>query len=72
METYAVLVIRSPQQVALYHQRFAQQLQITHPYGRTGAAGRFCPYAGYLLRRRGKGANVTVPFKEEALRERMN
>lgn len=49
------------------HQQFAEQLGIAHPYGRMLA-----PLDGFLstledfFRQGGKGANVTVPFKEEA------
>jgi shikimate dehydrogenase len=67
METYAVFGnpiahSKSP----LIHQQFAKQLQIDHPYGRVLAPWmrlfqRWMPFLP-----RGKGANVTVPFKEEA------
>ncbi|HDG1711211.1 TPA: shikimate dehydrogenase [Kluyvera ascorbata] len=49
------------------HQQFAEQLSITHPYGRMLA-----PLDGFVetletfFKQGGKGANVTVPFKEEA------
>lgn len=49
------------------HQQFAEQLQIDHPYGRMLA-----PLDGFVetletfFQQGGKGANVTVPFKEEA------
>lgn len=49
------------------HQQFAEQLSITHPYGRMLA-----PLDGFVetletfFQQGGKGANVTVPFKEEA------
>ncbi|ROU15653.1 shikimate dehydrogenase [Kluyvera ascorbata] len=49
------------------HQQFAEQLGITHPYGRMLA-----PLDGFVetletfFQQGGKGANVTVPFKEEA------
>ncbi|MBV8042471.1 shikimate dehydrogenase [Pluralibacter sp.] len=68
METYAVFGnpiahSKSP----FIHQCFAQQLKIEHPYGRVLA-----PVDGFLntldafFSQGGKGANVTVPFKEEA------
>lgn len=49
------------------HQQFAEQLGITHPYGRM-----LTPLDGFVetletfFQQGGKGANVTVPFKEEA------
>ena len=49
------------------HQQFAEQLNIAHPYGRMLA-----PLDGFVatleafFQQGGKGANVTVPFKEEA------
>ncbi|MFH0472843.1 shikimate dehydrogenase [Kluyvera ascorbata] len=49
------------------HQQFAEQLGIIHPYGRMLA-----PLDGFVetletfFQQGGKGANVTVPFKEEA------
>nr|WP_318385170.1 shikimate dehydrogenase [uncultured Enterobacter sp.] len=68
MESYAVFGnpiahSKSPS----IHLQFAQQLQIVHPYGRVLA-----PRDGFLnaleafFAEGGKGANITVPFKEEA------
>lgn len=68
METYAVFGnpiahSKSP----LIHRLFAEQLGITHPYGRVLA-----PLDGFIaaldafFQAGGQGANVTVPFKEEA------
>lgn len=49
------------------HQQFAQQLQLTHPYGRMLAPlDDFIPTLNAFFQQGGKGANVTVPFKEEA------
>ncbi|MCS5932464.1 hypothetical protein LNQ03_20270 [Klebsiella pneumoniae subsp. pneumoniae] len=70
METYAVFgnPIAHSKSPAI-HQLFARQLGIAHPlWTCTGAAGRFCLFSESVLCRRRKGANVTVPFKEEALR----
>lgn len=68
METYAVFGnpiahSKSP----LIHRLFAEQLGVTHPYGRVLA-----PLDGFIatldafFQAGGQGANVTVPFKEEA------
>lgn len=68
METYAVFGnpiahSKSP----LIHRLFAGQLGVTHPYGRVLA-----PLDGFIatldafFQAGGQGANVTVPFKEEA------
>ncbi|WP_312985913.1 shikimate dehydrogenase [Atlantibacter sp.] len=68
METYAVFGnpvahSKSP----FIHQLFAQQLQIEHPYGRVLAPlDGFIPTLDAFFQAGGKGANVTVPFKEEA------
>jgi shikimate dehydrogenase len=49
------------------HEQFAQQLQITHPYGRMLAPlDEFTATLDDFFQQGGKGANVTVPFKEEA------
>lgn len=68
METYAVFGnpiahSKSP----LIHQMFAKQLQISHPYGRVLAPiDGFVASLDTFFDEGGKGANVTVPFKEEA------
>lgn len=68
MQTYAVFGnpiahSKSPS----IHQRFAQQLQIAHPYGRVLAPlDDFIHTLDTFFAEGGKGANVTVPFKEEA------
>lgn len=68
METYAVFGnpiahSKSP----LIHQLFAEQLQIEHPYGRVLApVDAFVSTLNAFFDVGGKGANVTVPFKEEA------
>lgn len=68
METYAVFGnpiahSKSPS----IHRLFAQQLQITHPYGRILAPlDDFVTTLDAFFNEGGKGANVTVPFKEEA------
>ncbi|EKJ8220800.1 shikimate dehydrogenase [Citrobacter sedlakii] len=68
METYAVFGhpiahSKSP----FIHQQFAQQLQIDHPYGRVLApVDDFVNTLNAFFAGGGKGANVTVPFKEEA------
>ncbi|QNK07186.1 shikimate dehydrogenase [Enterobacter sp. JUb54] len=68
METYAVFGnpiahSKSPS----IHQRFAQQLQIAHPYGRILApTDGFINTLNTFFAEGGKGANITVPFKEEA------
>lgn len=68
METYAVFGnpiahSKSP----FIHQHFAQQLQIEHPYGRVLAPiNDFIGTLNTFFAEGGKGANVTVPFKEEA------
>ncbi len=49
------------------HQQFAQQLNIEHPYGRVLAPiNDFINTLNAFFSAGGKGANVTVPFKEEA------
>lgn len=49
------------------HQQFADQLQIVHPYSRVLApVDAFVPTLNAFFDAGGKGANVTVPFKEEA------
>ncbi|HCU0188107.1 TPA: shikimate dehydrogenase, partial [Citrobacter koseri] len=68
METYAVFGnpiahSKSP----FIHQQFAQQLKIDHPYGRVLApVDDFVNTLNAFFAQGGKGANVTVPFKEEA------
>lgn len=68
MENYAVFGnpiahSKSP----LIHQQFAQQLNIEHPYGRVLAPiNDFINTLNAFFSAGGKGANVTVPFKEEA------
>ncbi|WP_318377430.1 shikimate dehydrogenase [Enterobacter sp.] len=68
MESYAVFGnpiahSKSP----FIHQQFAQQLQIDHPYGRVLApADDFVNTLNAFFAAGGKGANITVPFKEEA------
>ncbi len=68
METYAVFGnpiahSKSPS----IHQLFARQLGITHPYGRVLAPlDDFVSSLNQFFAEGGKGANVTVPFKEEA------
>lgn len=68
METYAVFGnpiahSKSP----FIHQLFAQQLQIEHPYGRVLAPiDGFVKTLDAFFQAGGKGANITVPFKEEA------
>ena len=68
METYAVFGnpiahSKSP----LIHQLFAEQLQIDHPYGRVMApVDAFVTTLNAFFEAGGKGANVTVPFKEDA------
>ena len=68
METYAVFGnpiahSKSP----LIHQLFAEQLQIDHPYGRVLApVDAFVTTLNAFFEAGGKGANVTVPFKEDA------
>ena len=49
------------------HQQFAEQLSIAHPYGRMLAPlDGFVDTLNTFFQQGGKGANVTVPFKEEA------
>jgi shikimate dehydrogenase len=49
------------------HQQFARQLNIIHPYGRVLAPiNGFIDVLDAFFAGGGKGANVTVPFKEEA------
>jgi len=68
METYAVFGnpiahSKSP----FIHRQFAQQLGIEHPYGRVLApVDDFIATLNDFFESGGKGANVTVPFKEEA------
>lgn len=68
MESYAVFGnpiahSKSP----FIHQQFAAQLQIAHPYGRVLAPlDNFVDTLNTFFTQGGKGANVTVPFKEEA------
>lgn len=68
METYAVFGhpiahSKSPS----IHRLFAQQLQIAHPYGRILAPlDDFVTTLDAFFNEGGKGANITVPFKEEA------
>ncbi|HCB2599517.1 TPA: shikimate dehydrogenase [Citrobacter koseri] len=68
METYAVFGnpiahSKSP----FIHQQFAQQLKIDHPYGCVLApVDDFVNTLNAFFAQGGKGANVTVPFKEEA------
>lgn len=68
METYAVFGnpiahSKSP----FIHQQFARQLQIDHSYGRVLApVDDFVNTLNTFFAAGGKGANVTVPFKEEA------
>lgn len=67
-ETYAVFGnpiahSKSP----FIHQQFALQLNIVHPYGRVLAPiNDFNNSLNAFFAAGGKGANVTVPFKEEA------
>ncbi len=68
METYAVFgnPIAHSKSPAI-HQLFARQLGITHPYGRVLAPlDDFVSSLNQFFAEGGKGANVTVPFKEEA------
>lgn len=68
MESYAVFGnpvghSKSP----FIHQQFALQLGIDHPYGRVLApVNDFVNTLNAFFAAGGKGANVTVPFKEEA------
>jgi shikimate dehydrogenase len=70
METYAVFGnpiahSKSP----FIHAQFAAQLKIEHPYGRVLApVDDFVNTLEAFFIAGGKGANVTVPFKEEASR----
>ena len=49
------------------HQHFAEQLKIDHPYGRVLApVDAFTETFEAFIAAGGKGANVTVPFKEQA------
>lgn len=49
------------------HQRFAQQMQIDHSYGRVLAPlDGFIPAVERFFSEGGRGCNITVPFKEEA------
>ena len=68
METYAVFGnpvahSKSP----FIHAQFASQLQIDHPYGRVLAPlDDFTATLNAFFTAGGKGANITMPFKEEA------
>lgn len=68
MEKYAVFGnpiahSKSP----LIHQLFARQLNIHYPYGRVLApVDGFIPALEHFFAAGGEGANVTVPFKEQA------
>lgn len=68
MESYAVFGnpvahSKSP----FIHQQFARQLGIEHPYGRVLApVDGFVNTLNAFFAAGGKGANITVPFKEEA------
>jgi len=68
MESYAVFGnpiahSKSP----FIHQLFAEQLHIDHPYGRVLApVDDFINTLNAFFAAGGKGANITVPFKEEA------
>lgn len=68
METYAVFGnpiahSKSP----FIHQQFAQQLRIDHTYGRILApVDEFIVTLNTFFDAGGQGANITVPFKEEA------
>lgn len=68
METYAVFGnpiahSKSP----FIHQQFAQQLEIDHLYGRVLApVDDFIATLNSFFAAGGRGANITVPFKEEA------
>lgn len=68
METYAVF--GSPithSKSPFIHQQFAQQLNIGHPYGHVLVPiNDFISTLNAFFSADGKGANVTVPFKEEA------
>ena len=49
------------------HQRFAEQLKIEHPYGRVLApVDAFTETLEAFIAAGGRGANITVPFKEQA------
>lgn len=49
------------------HEQFAAQLQIDHPYGRILApVDNFIETLESFFNNGGKGANITVPFKEQA------
>lgn len=51
----------------LIHRLFAEQLNMTHPYGRVLApVDGFVPSLDNFFASGGEGANVTVPFKEQA------
>lgn len=68
MESYAVFGnpvahSKSP----FIHQQFAQQMHIDHPYGRVLApVDDFVNTLNAFFAAGGKGANITIPFKEEA------
>lgn len=68
MESYAVFGnpvahSKSP----FIHQQFAEQLHIDHPYGRVlTPVDDFVNTLNAFFAAGGKGANITVPFKEEA------
>ena len=66
METYAVFgnPIAHSKSPSIHH-LFARQLGITHPYGRVLAPlDDFVSSLNQFFAEGGKGANVTVPFKE--------
>lgn len=68
METYAVFGnpvahSKSP----FIHQQFARQLAISHPYGRVLVpVDNFIPVLEQFFQQGGRGANITVPFKQQA------
>lgn len=68
MDLYAVFgnpVAHS--QSPFIHQQFARQLRIAHPYGRVLApVDDFVNTLNAFFAAGGKGANVTLPFKEQA------
>ena len=70
METYAVFgTSDSPQQIAIHSSaNLLSNCNIEHPYGRvSGTASMISStHLNAFFSAGGKGANVTVPFKEEA------
>ncbi|ALB64295.1 Shikimate 5-dehydrogenase I alpha [Cronobacter condimenti 1330] len=68
METYAVFGNPvSHSKSPFIHQQFAAQLRISYPYGRVLAPlDNFVTTLENFFDAGGKGANVTVPFKEQA------